>query len=318
MGVFISSLRDALRKIAEYLGAVQDSFSGLPAPHADTHLVGKSDALQTPGVPLTVTVGGTAARGGGPSYMRGDAQLVVGAGTPTQPTGQVAALGSAFTAMRSDATIKQGIVTTKGDILTFGTLPDRLPVGANGLAVVADSAVALGIKWAAPASAAHNLLSTTHGDTAANAPLRGALIVGNATPAWARLALGAAGLLLKSDGTDAVWGQVTPVVLRPAQVTANQNDYSAGTLDQNHTTVFVNTDASRDFSGYSATGSVDGTTLLWINNGSFDEVLQHENAGSAAANRLTCPGAGNLTLLANGCVRFVRDATTARWRVFEL
>jgi hypothetical protein len=138
MGVFISSLRDVLRKITEYFGAVQDAYSGAPAPHADTHLVGKSDALQTPGVPVTVLVGGTALRGSGPSYMREDARLVVGAGTPTHPTGQTASQGSAFTAMRSDATIQQGIVTTRGDLLTFGTLPDRLPLGEAGTVLQSD------------------------------------------------------------------------------------------------------------------------------------------------------------------------------------
>lgn len=115
-----------------------------------------------------------------------------------------------------------------------------------------------------------------------------------------------------------VLSAAAPVVLRPAQVTANQNDYSAGTIDPNHTTVYINTDASRNFTGYSATGAVDGTTILWINNGTQDEVLQHANAGSAAANRFLCPGLGDLTLLANGCVRLVRDATASVWRIFEL
>src|SRR5882672_2010527 len=32
----------------------------------------------------------------------------------------------------------------------------------------------------------HNLLSATHADTVANAAVRGALVVGNSTPAWSR------------------------------------------------------------------------------------------------------------------------------------
>lgn len=42
-------------------------------------------------------------------------------------------------------------LTTKGDVFVFGTADDRLPVGSNGQVLTADSAVALGVKWATPA-----------------------------------------------------------------------------------------------------------------------------------------------------------------------
>ena len=48
----------------------------------------------------------------------------------------------------------------------------------------------------------HNLLSTTHPDTLLAAVTRGAIIVGNATPAWSRLVVCAAGSYLGSNGTD--------------------------------------------------------------------------------------------------------------------
>ena len=51
----------------------------------------------------------------------------------------------------------------------------------------------------------HNLLSTAHPDTNATAVLRGMLVVGNSTPAWTGLTLGASGSVLRSNGTDAVW-----------------------------------------------------------------------------------------------------------------
>ena len=55
----------------------------------------------------------------------------------------------------------------------------------------------------------HNLLSTTHPDTTAGTVARGDLVVGQGvTASWQRLALGAANRVLKSDGTDAAWGQV--------------------------------------------------------------------------------------------------------------
>lgn len=52
----------------------------------------------------------------------------------------------------------------------------------------------------------HNLLSTTHSDTLAAAVVRGDVIIGNATPAWSRLAVGSAGNMLRSNGTDVSWG----------------------------------------------------------------------------------------------------------------
>lgn len=55
------------------------------------------------------------------------------------------------------------------------------------------------------ATTPHNLLSTTHPDTLAAAVARGSIIRGNATPAWAALAIGAAGTVLRSDGTDPSW-----------------------------------------------------------------------------------------------------------------
>lgn len=52
---------------------------------------------------------------------------------------------------------------------------------------------------------AHNLLSTTHSDTLAGTVVRGDVIVGNSTPAWARVAVGGANTVLHSDGTDTSW-----------------------------------------------------------------------------------------------------------------
>lgn len=43
-------------------------------------------------------------------------------------------------------------LTTKGDLYTYSTSDARLPVGTNGYTLVADSAEATGLKWAAPAS----------------------------------------------------------------------------------------------------------------------------------------------------------------------
>lgn len=57
---------------------------------------------------------------------------------------------------------------------------------------------------------AHNVLdSTYHTDTLTGAVARGSLIVGNSTPKWAALAIGAANKVLQSDETDAAWSTGT-------------------------------------------------------------------------------------------------------------
>jgi len=72
---------------------------------------------------------------------------------------------------------------------------------------------------------AHNLLSATHGDTTASAVARGDLIVGTgATPKWDNLAIGTAGKVLYSNGTDALWSD-TP--------TLTSLTIGANTLDTN-------------------------------------------------------------------------------------
>lgn len=38
-------------------------------------------------------------------------------------------------------------LTTKGDVYTYSTADDRLPVGANGLCLQTDSATSTGLKW---------------------------------------------------------------------------------------------------------------------------------------------------------------------------
>lgn len=82
--------------------------------------------------------------------------------------------------------------------------------GAAGQALLTDGGDPIAVmSWGIPTtSAAHNLTSTIHSDTATGTVVRGDIIIGNATPKWERFAIGAANTFLKSDGTDAAWGTI--------------------------------------------------------------------------------------------------------------
>lgn len=114
-----------------------------------------------------------------------------------------------------DVAILDTDFNAKGDLLTAtaNDTPAILTVGADAQVLTADSAQAGGIKWAAAAGGAanHNLLDgSVHPDTVAAAVSRGALVVGNATPKWDGLTIGAAGQILRSDGTDIAWADPAP------------------------------------------------------------------------------------------------------------
>jgi hypothetical protein len=110
---------------------------------------------KAPRTPTTVQAGVDAAPGSGPAPALDDHQHDVETAVPSNPTGAAAAEGTGTALMRADATVQQGIVTTKGDLLGYSTVPARVPVDTDGYVLTADSAQALGVKWAVnPAVAA--------------------------------------------------------------------------------------------------------------------------------------------------------------------
>ena len=58
-------------------------------------------------------------------------------------------------------------LTTKGDLYTFSTVDARLGVGANGTTLVADSAEATGLKWAAASSGLTKIVTANFSASAA-------------------------------------------------------------------------------------------------------------------------------------------------------
>jgi hypothetical protein len=100
---------------------------------------------------------------------------------PANPTGTAASPGVASTVLRSDCVVPQGIVTAKGDLLTYAAVPAKLAVGADGQTLVADSTQTTGLKWTAgPASDTVNVTTKTANY---NATATDAVILGDATGA---------------------------------------------------------------------------------------------------------------------------------------
>ncbi len=111
----------------------------------------------------------------------------------------------------------------------------------------------------------------------------------------------------QTGGADAV----ANVVVSPAEITADQDNYSPGTGD-----IFrLTANAARNITGIVAGSS--GQAILLINVDTTDAItLKHENASSTAANRLAVPWEGDYVLSAKGgAALLLYDATASRWRV---
>lgn len=83
-------------------------------------------------------------------------------------------------------------------------------------------------------AAAHNILSTTHGDTLADTVVAGDILTGNATPKWSRLAKGTTNYVLKAGASILAWGQVAFSELTGTAVETqggtNQTSYTLGDI----------------------------------------------------------------------------------------
>lgn len=121
--------------------------------------------------------------------------------------------------------------------------------------------------------------------------------------------------VLSIQSQDAAQGRTLRFVANSAtQITANQDNYTAGTVRSYFQR--WSSDASRDVTGFS-NSQVDGQVHLVVNVGSFDIVLKHESASSTAANRFTNSTGADITLTPNQAADLIYSGTTSRWLVFK-
>jgi hypothetical protein len=104
---------------------------------------------------------------------------------------------------------------------------------------------------------------------------------------------------------------VPNVVVSPAEITANTNNYAIGTGD-----IFrLTADAARNITGIVA--RADGDAIVLINVDSADAItLKHASTDSTDVNRILVPWEGDYVLAAKGgAALLIYDGTTDRWRV---
>lgn len=121
----------------------------------------------------------------------------------------------------------------------------------------------------------HNILSSTHADSLAASVTRGDVIIGNSTPKWARLAIGANHTVLVSNGTDPSWGTdgsgltglvaanltgALPVISGASLTSLNATNLGSGTVPLARLSGITNTEISGSaaigYSKLSLSGSI--------------------------------------------------------------
>lgn len=112
-----------------------------------------------------------------------------------------------------------------GGATTFLGLTDTpVSYAGQGSNFVKVNAGATALEFVASSVSAHAILSASHSDAATSTVVRGDIITGQtATPQWDRLALGASGTILRSNGTDLAYTTAT----WPATTTINQLLFSS-------------------------------------------------------------------------------------------
>lgn len=113
----------------------------------------------------------------------------------------------------------------------------------------------------------------------------------------------------KTDGYAAFAHNLVTTPASPAQLTASVNDYAPA----NAGVLRLTADAAWSITGMVA--AVTGTQRTLVNVGANAITLEHQDAGSAEANRFLCASGADVILAANEMAWTFYDSTTTRWRV---
>lgn len=191
--------------------------------------------------------------------------------------------------------------SSAGPIITSGAGSPEGVISAPGGSLYLQSDGAAGVTlwiktgagasgWSTPGGGGgggpHALLSSTHSDTAPAAANRGALVVGNSTPAWSRLTIGASGSMLRSNGTDPAWSTDGS-----ALVGLNASAVTTGTLDAARLPASVSLFGPTVDTAELADGAV--TFAKWAPNGcTVGQVAKYSGSAWACAGDDTTAGGG--------------------------
>lgn len=195
------------------------------------------------------------------------------------------------------------IVTTAPDPYSAPYDAYILQTGSNYVLYQINRAVNPPVAIAITAAASpHDILSTIHSDSLAGTVVRGDLIVGNSTPKWARLAMGAANKLLRVNraGTDPEWGvqygcrayHNAAQSINDATLTAlnlNTESYDQGSLHDtavNNPRITIPTDGAGIWIlggqiHYAANAAGARAALIYRNGVTQESYAQATNAGAA-------------------------------------
>jgi hypothetical protein len=210
--------------------------------------------------------------------------------------------------------VLESIFDAKGDILAASAdnTPARRAVGTDGQHLVADSGQASGLNWQT-----HDSTGDPHTqyqkESEKGAASGYASLDGSTKVPIAELPTGTSGttVALGNHGHTSLAAELALTGdISPAQITADQNDYSPTGL-ATASTLRLSSDAARNITGLA--GGADGRLLLVHNVGAQNIVLKDESASSTAANRFAL--SADLTIAGDQGCWLQYDATSSRWRV---
>lgn len=281
VGLPLCILRGTSGQTADYLKAVTSTNVEMLVINASGQIRGGTPAS---GAGVNLVIGGSNAVSG--NTNGGDVVLIGGAGSGSGVTGNVDATGA--------RTILVPAGTSSLPSLQFSSGNGFYAYSTTGIGIICSSLFGVFLSQAANFNS-----GTAIGWT------------GTSDPTISRdtgMHRGAAGVTRLSNGTTGPGG-LSSAAQTPAQITADQNNYSPGAgLFQRWSS-----DASRNVTGVVA--GVDGEIRFIWNVGTQNIVLQNENALSTAANRWTTSTGADLTLSPNKCAMKMYSTTTSRWLV---